>query len=104
MGFFLLYHSCRVAEYLLVNIGDEMHCSKTVQKEKYILKREPKLKENKKSCCSVVFPSAVVLRVSAHTIHYFTFSAFTSLWVHKIIVFTVTKKKKRKKELNLVLT
>lgn len=39
--FFPLYPSCRVAEYLLVNIGGEMHCSQTKEKEKYILKQEP---------------------------------------------------------------
>lgn len=45
-GFLFLYPSHRVAEYLLVNIGGEMHCSKTMQKEKYILKQELELKEN----------------------------------------------------------
>lgn len=44
--FLFLYPSRRVAEYLLVNIGGEMHCSKTMQKEKYILKQELELKEN----------------------------------------------------------
>lgn len=53
--FLFLYFSYRIAEYLLVSNGSEIHCSKTmyfivfiVLRQKYISKQAPELKKDEK--------------------------------------------------------
>lgn len=102
--FLFLYFSYRIAEYLLVSNGSEIHCSKTmyfivfiVLRQKYISKQAPELKKDEKKkdkekrCYTLQYCSQS--QDPLYTIYYLIKkSCIQFSWFHNIIMLTLTNK------------